>query len=246
MKKIIAFDLDGTLTESKSTMDKEMLTLLTSLLEKYKICIISGGDFPQIKKQCLDYLLLDQDKLSKIYIYPTCGTKMYLNKQKKWEKEYSNDFTDKEKSKIINQLENAIDFFDLKPKKIYGELIEDRNTQITYSALGQQAPTHLKKTWDPDFTKRKKIIDYIYPNLSEFSLSMWWSSSIDITAKWIDKAYGMRKLMELTWLNKTDILFVGDALMEWWNDYPVKEMGIETISVNNYNDTKQIIKDLLK
>lgn len=51
MKKLIVFDLDGTLAESKSSLDAEMSRLLYDLLAIVKVAVISGGDWPQFEKQ---------------------------------------------------------------------------------------------------------------------------------------------------------------------------------------------------
>ena len=96
--------------------------------------------------------------------------------------------------KIVGALEEAVRATGLQEKKIWGELIEDRESQITYSALGQQAPLKEKKKWDPDFAKRKKIKAILDWSLPDFSVRLGGSTSIDVTLPGIDKAYGIRKL----------------------------------------------------
>ena len=75
MIKLIAFDLDGTLAESKAALDPEMAKLLTSLMDVAKVAIISGGDWPQFEKQVLSHLPKGQS-LQSLSILPTCGTKI--------------------------------------------------------------------------------------------------------------------------------------------------------------------------
>ena len=82
---------------------------------------------------------------------------MYLYKNWEWIKQYSLDFSADEKIKILWVLNKAIDDLQLRPTQTWWELVEDRGTQITYSALGQQAPLEAKHVWDPDFEVRKKI-----------------------------------------------------------------------------------------
>ena len=79
-----------------------------------------------------------------------------------------------------------------KVEQVWGEVIEDRGSQITFSALGQQAPLEQKDKWDPDFTKRKKIKAILDTLIPEFSVRMGGATSIDITKPGIDKAYGIR------------------------------------------------------
>ena len=153
MKKLIVFDLDGTLAESKSYLDTEMSALIYDLLSIVKVAVISGGDWLQFEKQVLSNLPHDA-RLGNLSILPTCGTKFYQY-GKDWKKIYSEDFTADEKKKIISSVKKALEVSGFKIKKQWGEEIEDRGSQITFSALGQQAPNEEKEKWDPDFTKRK-------------------------------------------------------------------------------------------
>jgi len=155
MKKLIVYDLDGTLAESKSSLDTEMSALLHDLLGIVQVAVISGGDWPQFEKQVLSHLPHDES-LVNLSLLPTCGTKFFQYKGD-WKKIYSEDFTVNEKEKIASSLKKAVLQAGFKVEKVWGEVIEDRGSQITFSALGQQAPLEEKKKWDPDFTKRKKI-----------------------------------------------------------------------------------------
>lgn len=154
MKQLIVFDLDGTLAESKAAIDAEMATRLTALLHVAKVAIISGGDWPQFEKQVLSHLPNDK-KLKNLSILPTCGTKFYQYKSG-WKKIYSEDFTAEEKQQIITALEKAVDESGFKAKKHWGEPLEDRGSQITYSALGQKAPLDKKKGLGSRFCKTQQ------------------------------------------------------------------------------------------
>lgn len=192
MKKLILYDLDGTLAESKSSLDTEMSTLLHKLLGIAKVAVISGGDWPQFEKQLLSNLPKDKN-LRNLSLLPTCGTK-FFKYNGNWKKIYSEDFKADEKGKIINSIKKAIEKTGYKPEKVWGEVIEDRGSQITFSALGQQAPLEKKKKWDPDFKKRNKIKSILDTSISEFSVRMCGATSVDITKPGIDKAYGIHKL----------------------------------------------------
>ena len=243
MKKLVVFDLDGTLAPSKESIDSEMAELLGKLLGTVKAALISGGDWPQFEKQVLAHL----DKaanLSNLSILPTCGTKFYKYEEG-WKKVYSEDFTSEEKKKIISSLQTAIDQSGLKAEKVWGEVIEDRGSQITYSALGQQAPLEQKKKWDPDFAKRKKIKALLDPLIGGFSVRLGGSTSIDITKPGIDKAYGIRKLRDILGIAIEEMIFVGDALFPGGNDYPAKEAGVVSIRVRDPEDTKRVIEAII-
>src|SRR5271154_771249 len=105
MKRLIIFDLDGTLAESKSSLDAEMATLLGALLGIVKVAVISGGDWPQFEKQVLSNLPPDKH-LKNLSLLPTCGTK-FFQYTGDWKKTYSEDFTEEQKRKIKKALESA-------------------------------------------------------------------------------------------------------------------------------------------
>lgn len=245
MFKLIAFDMDGTLAPSKWQMDSEMVELFKKLLTKYKVAIISWWDYSQFQKQVIPFLWTDEKILSNLYICPTCSTKMYLYKNSEWNKEYSLDFSDSDKEKILKVLNKAIDDLNLRPKETWGELVEDRWTQITYSALWQKAPLEAKEVWDPDFEVRKKIRDYIKDDLKDFNILIWWATSIDVTRLWVDKAYWVKKLSEVSGISLNEIIFVWDAVFPWWNDYPPLEIWVTSKRVFSVEDTKRYIESLV-
>jgi phosphomannomutase len=243
MKKLVVFDLDGTLAQSKSSLDAEMGTLLSTLLGVVKVAIISGGNWPQFQEQLLANLPLD-NRLVHLSLLPTCGTQFYVYKSS-WQKLYSEDFTDEQKAKIIGSLKKAIEQSGLGAHHFWGEPIEDRGSQITFSALGQQAPLEEKKKWDPDFAKRKKIKTILDTFIPEFSVRLGGATSIDVTKPGIDKGYGIRKLRDILGIAIEEMLFVGDALFPGGNDYPAKEAGVVSIQVRDPDETKRVIEAVL-
>ena len=242
MKELIIFDLDGTLAKSKSPIDKEMAHLLNNLLEVAQVAIISGGNWPQFEKQVLDHLP-KKSSLEKLSILPTCGTKFYKY-EKEWKELYAENFTDEERKKIMDSLHTAIDGANLDIKETWGEQIEDRGSQITFSALGQEAPLDKKKEWDKDFSKRKKIVEPLEKILKGFSVAMGGTTSIDITKPGIDKAYGINKLKDILAIKFLDMLYIGDALFEGGNDYPARTTGVDCIQVRDPEETKSIIRTI--
>jgi HAD superfamily hydrolase (TIGR01484 family) len=243
VKKLIVFDLDGTLAESKSSLDQEMALLITSLLKVVKVAIISGGDWPQFEKQILSHLPND-DGLANLSMLPTCGTK-FFRYSAGWHKIYSEDFTPSQSQQIMASLTQAVDQAGLKPPKVWGEVIENRGSQITFSALGQEAPLEEKDKWDPDYAKRKKIKAILDKLLPKFSIRMGGATSIDITEPGIDKAYGIQKLTEILSISKADMIYIGDALFPGGNDYPAEETGVISIPVKGPAETKKVIQGIL-
>jgi phosphomannomutase len=202
------------------------------------VAVISGGDWPQFETQLLSNLPHDE-RLANLSLLPTCGTK-FFQYAGDWKKLYEEDFSADEKKKIIDSLNKALGVAGFKVEKTWGEVIEDRGSQITFSALGQQAPLEAKDKWDPDYAKRKKIKAILDTFIPEFSVRMGGATSIDITKPGIDKAYGIRKLRDLLGISLEEMIFIGDALFVGGNDYPAKEAGVVSISVRGPNETKPV------
>jgi HAD superfamily hydrolase (TIGR01484 family) len=243
MKKLIVFDLDGTLAESKSSLDGEMASLLSALLGMVKVAVISGGNWQQFEEQLLSHLP-DDGHLGNLSLLPTCGTKFYQYASG-WALLYSEDFSDKERKKIIGSLKQVIEASAFAAHETWGEVIEDRGSQITFSALGQQAPLEDKKKWDPDFAKRKKMQALLGHLIPEFSVRLGGTTSIDVTKPGIDKAYGIRKLRDTLGIAIEEMIFVGDAVFPGGNDYPAKEAGAESIEVRDPEESKRVIEAII-
>ena len=243
MKRLIVFDLDGTLAVSKSSLDEEMSKLLGALLRVAKVSIISGGNWPQFEKQVLSNLPSD-DSRKNLFLLPTCGTKFYKY-ETDWLELYSEDFTKEEKKKIISSLKQVMASSDYKEEKVWGEVIEDRGSQITFSGLGQQAPIEEKEKWDPDFSRRKKMKAVLDTLIPEFSVSLGGTTSIDVTKPGIDKAYGIRKLRDTLGISIQEMIFIGDALFPGGNDHPAIETGVVTIQVRDPQESKRVIEAII-
>jgi hypothetical protein len=231
------------LAESKSSLDAEMSRLLGDLLGIAKVAVISGGGWPQFEKQVLSHLPHDQS-LVNLSLLPTCGTQ-FFRYARDWEKIYSEDFTASEKEKIVSSLKKAVAEAGFQAEKVWGEAIEDRGSQITFSALGQQAPLEEKKKWDPDFAKRKKIKAILDTLIPEFSVRLGGATSIDVTKPGIDKAYGIRKLRDVLGISLKEMIYIGDALFVGGNDYPAEQAGVVSISVRGPNETKPVVEAII-
>lgn len=243
MKSLVVFDLDGTLAPSKSAIDPEMAALVTTLLELTPVAVISGGAFAQFQTQFLAHLS-PRAPLANLSLLPTCGT-MFFRYDGDWRRLYSEDLSATQKATIVDALQRAIAASGFQPRRTWGVTIEDRNSQITYSALGQEAPLAEKERWDPDFAKRKQIQTLLDSSLADLSVRLGGSTSIDVTLPGIDKAYGMRKLRDILDIPIRAMIYVGDALFPGGNDAPVRETGATCIQVRDPNETKRVIEALV-
>lgn len=247
MKKLLAFDLDDTLAITKSPISDHMAETLAKILDEFEVCIISGGRFEQFKTQVIDRLHIEPHKLNKLHLMPTCGTRYYLYDQLsgEWKQQYAEDLTKHQKEQIIAVLEASAKELGLWEAHPAGDIIEDRGSQITFSALGQKATPEDKYAWDPDGTKKAALRDLAAQSLPGLEVRAGGSTSIDVTREGIDKAYGMQKLIDELDISKDDILFMGDKLQEGGNDYPVKAFGIECLDVDRWEDTVNRLETIL-
>lgn len=252
MKKLIAFDLDGTLAPSKSHFDPRMVALFDRLLAKYQVCVISGAKYELFQRQFLTQITTEPDSLKRLHLLPTTGTRYYRFEKGEWALQYAEDFTSDDRNRIVSALEEGLDKTGHRVEKTYGPTIEDRGSQITLSPLGQEVVAELgdkgleiKDNWDPDMKIRLEIASVVQKKIPDFNVKVAGLTSIDVTIPGVDKAYGMTKLMVATGLKKEDILFMGDKIMPGGNDYPVEEMGIECISVRSWEDTAYAIEGIL-
>lgn len=251
MKKLIAFDQDDTINITKLPIDSEMTELLSALMKKYKVCIISGTNWEVMKQNDIDPIVNRQEELaadfSDYIIMPTTGTQLWYHEKGEWIQEYAHFLTEEQVTIITEKLEKVVKDLGYWCQNPKGDIIENRGSQVTFSALGQWALPEEKYNWDPDTKKRKAIVEKLSPLLKDqnVQIAMGGSTSIDITLPGIDKAYGMQQLLKFTGLAKEDVLFIGDMLQEGGNDYPVKTLGIDTIEVNNCEDTKRILRGIL-
>ena len=241
-KKLFIFDLDGTLTESKSTISPRMAKLLSALLKDRKVAIISGGKFGQFKKQILAGNKISKSMLKNLLSFPTNSTSHYSYKNNQWIKIYEEKLSRKEISTILNSLKElrASPLYN-KPQRIYGKIIENRGTQITFSATGQFAPLNIKMKWNKLSDLRPAYIGFLKKKLKNFAIKSAGLTSIDINRKGIDKSYGIKKILKELKIDKRSAVYVGDAFYRGGNDVPARKAGIDCLPVSGPKDTEKII-----
>jgi phosphomannomutase len=243
VKQLIAFDLDNTLAESKQPLGDPMAEAIADLLTVADVAVISGGDWPQFEKQVASRLPARAD-ISRLWLMPTTGTKLYRFNGT-WQAIYAELFDEDQKKEIFTAFDASLEATGFVPEQTWGERIEDRGSQITFSALGQQAPLDAKEHWDPDFAKRKIIQADLRGRLPGLSINMGGATSIDITREGVDKGYGLKKLRDHSNFPLDSMLFIGDAIFPGGNDYPAKEIGLDTVRVRDPQETLAVIATIV-
>ncbi|WP_333840120.1 HAD-IIB family hydrolase [Novosphingobium sp.] len=244
MKWLIAFDLDGTLAESKRPLSEDMAAILARLLAITDVAVISGGDWPQFEKQIASRLPAGV-ALDRLWLMPTTGTKLYRFINGAWRAVYAELFDDAEKAKIRTAFDQALTDAGLADERIWGERIEDRGSQITFSGLGQAAPLKEKEAWDPDRKKRTALQATLRAKLPELSINLGGTTSIDVTRAGIDKGYGLKHLSAESGVPLDGMLFIGDAIFPGGNDYPAAEIGLDTVRVRDVAETTAVVTAII-
>lgn len=245
-KKLVLFDLDGTLAPSKGAISPSMAEALHLLLTQSHVAVITGGTWIQCKKQVVDRLHEEtKQHFDKLHILPTAGTRYYAYGEDEWNEMYSETIEADERQRIIDLLHKETEGeYDM--TEMYGDLVEDRGSQITLSAKGQQAPLHVKETFDPDQAIRKRIVEKLVNQLSEYDIRIGGATSIDITKKGMDKGFGITKIKDHLGFTLDELGYVGDAVFEGGNDYPAKLLGVHTIQVASPEETESHIRSWIK
>lgn len=243
---LVAFDLDDTLAPSKGPIDPRIADLLRALLRTVDVAIISGGNEAQFRAQVIAQLGdTDAAALARLHLLPTCGTRYLRHDGTGFAPIYAHELSDAQKDAALTALREEAERLGFWEAEPWGDILEDRGSQITFSALGQRAPREAKHEWDPSGAKRAALRDAVAVRLPGLEVRSGGSTSIDITQEGIDKAFGMRELAERTGIPLTAMLFYGDRLDEGGNDYPVLALGVPSVAVEGWEDTADKLDALL-
>ncbi len=242
--KLALFDLDDTLAPSKSRVAPEIVDMIVALTRVVQVGVISGGRFEQFDSQLLS-AITDDAALVRIHVLPTCGTRYLIHDAGGWEEVYSEPLSEEETASAEQSLERRAKELGLWEDHTWGDRIERRGSQVTFSALGQSAPVEAKSAWDPTGEKKAKLRDAVAADLPDLEVRSGGSTSIDITRKGIDKAYGVRRLLDRLGLDASEAVFFGDRLDVGGNDYPVIATGVPCIAVTGWTDTPTKVRQAI-
>lgn len=253
MKKVLAFDIDQTLNIAKTPIPDEMAKILVKCLDHFEICPVSGQKFDQFLIQIvnrLDEFGVTDEQKTHLHLFVAQGTQYYRYNlaKKEWEQVYNYPLTDEQITKITEAIEKAakeLDYWEEDKLQPGDEIIENRLSQVTFSALGQKAGTKEKYEWDPDMKKRDAIAKRAKEIAPEFEYEVAGTTSINALTPGMNKSFGMTHLLEELNVGKEDVLYFGDMTQPGGNDYPVVEMGFETITVRSHEDTEYALMGIL-
>lgn len=248
-KRILAFDIDQTLNIAKTPIPPEIAEVLTKCLDYFEICPISGQKFEQFLVQIVDQLKdATPEQLQHLHLFAAQGTQYYRYHDGQWQQVYNYPLQAEDVVKITTVLEESareLGYWEADKLLPGDEIIENRLSQVTFSALGQKAPTDVKYAWDPDTKKRQQIVAKCREKLPDFLYEIGGTTSINVAAPGMNKEFGMTHLLEELKVDKSEVLYFGDMTQPGGNDYPVIQMGIDTITVRSHEDTLYALRGIL-
>jgi len=192
---------------------------------------ISGSSLAQISAQLSPFLGVPH------HLLPVSGAQYvrveYSEGKPLFKEQYKVEFSVQERGEILGALEALIAAYDIRPLTSKEDQLQDRGSQITLSILGRNAPDDKKRAADPDGKKRREWLAFLKEKLGEkYSMRIGGTTSIDITPKGIDKAYGIRRFLEANSLKPSEALFFGDKLGPDGNDFPATQV-VDCIQVQD-------------
>lgn len=273
-KRVLSFDVDQTLNVAKTPIPPEMAKVLTKCLDYFEICPISGQKFEQFLIQIVKPLKdagATPAQLQHLHLFVAQGTQYYRYNPKTaknpasttpetpetaktpddpeaWHQVYNYPLSTEDVARIVETLEQSareLGYWEADKLQEGDEIIENRLSQVTFSALGQAAPTEAKYAWDPDLKKREKIVAKCREKLPDFLYEIGGTTSINVAAPGMNKQFGMTHLLEEIKVDKSQVLYFGDMTQPGGNDYPVVQMGIDTITVRSHEDTLFALRGIL-
>ncbi len=237
-KRIFIFDVDNTIADSYGPVHKNNAKIICNLLKVGKIVIFATDRSRNlIEEKVLALLPCDKKYFSQIHLLPAGGAAMYSWKEKDWVEIFAERMDSAQENTIVKMYKKALTTVDKNLLDTEPSILNKNSLMLSCSALLPTASKQERLHWDPDQSKRKKIIQLIQNKLRGFDIGIGGSATINITMPQVNKAYGVEKLFKILDLSKRDSIFVGDAIYPGGNDYCMLETNIDTIPVENPDDT---------
>ena len=234
--KLVAFDLDGTLTQHKVPLDDKNRAVLDALSKKYKLIMAGAGECERIFNQMGKY---------PIDILGSYGMQYaeYDKESGELKMIYKMSFPcDRESvERRASEFREKFGFTDYK-----GDSVQYFPTGgITLALLGTKAELNEKLAFDPTREKRRAVFPYVKEMFPDFTVFVGGTSSFDMAPYPYDKYYALDLYCREHGYAHDEVVFVGDDYGEGGNDSPVYNSDIAFIKVDDYTKFYDAVKVLL-
>ena len=234
--KLIAMDLDGTLTQHKTPLSKEHRDILTALSKKYKLLMAGAGMcrriFEQMERFPID-ILGNYGMQYAEYNEKTGDIDIVFNEVRP---------TDKESvDRRVTMLREKYGF-----TEYAGDNVEYHASGcITFPVLGTKAKQEDKLAFDPDRKKRRAIYEDVKSVFSDYTVFVGGSSSFDMAPFPFNKAYALGKYCDERGIKHSEVVYIGDDYGEGGNDESVYKADFNYLKIDDYRDFPNVVKELL-
>ena len=238
-KKVIVADVDDTICDSCQQISPEMAKQIDRMIQKgYQFAFISGT-------KAEDLMTMISSSLKELHhILATTGTKYIIMDKGQSQIVYNHSFNAVEKKEILAAFEKLISHFKIQPLTSKEDQLQDRDSQISLSAVGRHAPSEIKAKYDPDGKIRQEWIRFLEQQLGDkYDYKIGGTTSLDVTKKGLDKEWGIRNFARYHNIPLHQIIFFGDKIYPGGNDYPATKV-VDCISVKNPKDTLQRLREI--
>tara|TARA_R100001015_G_C4631998_1_gene195022 strand:+ start:1412 stop:2194 length:783 start_codon:yes stop_codon:yes gene_type:complete len=228
MKKIVLFDMDGTLTPARQPMERPVTDKLMQLQEAgFEIGIVTGSDLGYVKEQCKDlfeHIGLDR---SGIHFLPCNGTKYYRLPNNEFVKVYEENMRRhlgesnwKRLIRIVTSLQLSL-INGNRTIPLTGNFINYRGSTLNWCPIGRQADMDDREKWclwdKHDWIRYKWFKtareEFDASDLKDVVIKMGGDTSFDIYPKGWDKTFAFRNFEDYD-----KVYFVGDRCGSKGND----------------------------
>jgi phosphomannomutase len=152
---------------------------------------------------------------------------------------YNHALEASERKRIVGLLSELAARYKIKSLTTESDQIQDRGSQLTFSAIGRHAPEDKKRSFDPDKSLRKIWVNELNKELGDkYHVGIGGTTSVDITRTGQDKGWGIREFLKFHGFQASDAVFYGDNLKEGGNDYPARAV-VDCVEVSGVSDTLQ-------
>ncbi len=234
--KLVAFDLDGTITQHKQYMSEENRRALDALGRRYKLLMAGAGQVRRIFEQMEHYPIDIIGNYGLQFAKYNAGTK---------DIEIVRDLTlpcDREEiDRKVTMFREKYGF-----TEFAGDNVEYHPSGcITFPILGTAAVQADKLAFDPDRSKRRAIYDEVSEAFSEYCVFVGGSSSFDMAPKPYNKYYALDLYCRENGLSHDEVVFVGDDYGPGGNDESVYKSDFNFICVDDYTKFADYVGVLL-
>ena len=234
--KLIAMDLDGTLTQHKEQLDSEHKAALDALGKKYKLLMVGAGKiariFNQMNKYPIDIIGNYGLQYGK-YNPQTCEIDV--------ERDLSFSVNREEIEKKVTYFREKYGFTEYK-----GNNVEYHPSGcVTFPILGTKAEQVDKLAFDPDRKKRRAFYSEVVEAFSDYNVFVGGTSSFDMSPKPYNKYYALDLYCRENGYSHDEVVFIGDDYGQGGNDESVYLSDFNYLTIDDYRDFPEIIKVLL-